>query len=931
MANTNPYNPISTTNPYSPITANSTPAFASGVLNKPLPPTPTTLNWKDSTGNLGGLPSLEGGAANNPLGIAYNTVVGLPRAAVKVAKDTGQFIAREAVGTGMGIGNVINKARGADITTDYTPTNPVGKAILGTDTKGPVHDISTQYANLEQSAKDNPVAKFLGLDKQNVNIAGTKFNPFLLAGFAGLTALDFTPFGGGKAQVAKTLETQIPENFLKFVANTTDKQVLSDTFKSIGVKDPVLVDKLANNLVDVTNKNEVKKVFMDTVNNHVTTEALPAGEHAVTPNPASPSIVPPIAEKPITQPTAEISPKEPTTPSLFQGETQSTASPKGLETVQEKAAQAQALSNKDLPPGEIPLHEPLDNIVTDSIDKSTPMGQRVAIWDYIRTPSKVLDKMGMHETYNDLSKGYESYLKELPTQIQKIRNWADSVPAASNEKIFRSLDGENIALDPAETKVKNEIKDYLSNWADRLGMKPDARISSYITHIFPLKSGVEIPQEIAHLINNKIPGSVYDPFLLQRQGAEGYLKDTWRALEAYTKRATRKVNMDPALGRLKDITNKMTEQSQLDYLQSYVNRINMRPTKFDNLIDNAIKQTVGYRFGGRPTASITQTLRMMTSRAKIGYSMTSWAKNLTQGVNTFAELGTRYTLRGYMDLAKFGGKELKDEGVLLNPFIEDRNVTAFKKNLERFDKGLFYNMQSSEFINRGAAYYGAKAKALNEGKSMEEAKQIGKDTAAKTQFQFSSLDSPVVMSSDIAKTALQFKTFGVKQVEFLAEMAKNKEWMKLFRYLAASTMLFGTIGTAFGMKWSDVMPTLTGGSLPSLDFPIRVFNAATGQKNQYGVVPGVPARLRDVGNAFLTDIVPGGTQLNRTFQGLQAVSQGKSTTASGKTQYKIEQTPANYIKAGLFGKSNLPQAQSYFDKKANPKSKSSKANPYSPI
>jgi len=62
-------------------------------------------------------------------------------------------------------------------------------------------------------------------------------------------------------------------------------------------------------------------------------------------------------------------------------------------------------------------------------------------------------------------------------------------------------------------------------------------------------------------------------------------------------------------------------------------------------------------------------------------------------------------------------------------------------------------------------------------------------------------------------------------------------------------------------------------------------------------------------------VVPMGAQMKRTFQGVSAVNEGKSTTKSGAFQYKIDQTPMNYVRAGLFGKGNLPQAQEYYEAK----------------
>jgi len=596
----------------------------------------------------------------------------------------------------------------------------------------------------------------------------------------------------------------------------------------------------------------------------------------------------------------------------------------------------------DVPPDLIDTVEPIEKVLEG--DKRTPINERVRFIDYLRTPWRVFERMGIRAQYQSLLKAYENYVQELPKNIDKITTWSKQVSQEGNEKIFRSLDGETVELNPEEIKVKNEIKSWLRQWADRLGMDPDARISEYITHIFPFGKNGEIPEELAYVINKKIPGSVYDPFLLQRKGAEGYLKDTWAALDAYVKRATRKVHMDPALAELKDASDDLTDVSQLNYINKYVGTINMRPTELDTAIDNHIKELFGFRFGVRPTAAITRTIRKTIARAKIAGSVVSFGKNLTQGVNTFSELGTHYTTKGYIDLVKFGKKELEENGVLIQPFIEDRTYSAVKKAAEKFDNAMFVNMSASELVNRGAAYYGAKAKFLN-GKikpkefrnalgrempadyspTMEDAIDYGKAISAKTQFLFGPLDTPVGMSSDIAKTAAQFQTFGLKQQEFIWQMLGEKEYLKFTRYMLSSMLLFAYIGSAFGMRWDDSLKTLRWGYPPIVQFIIDLAQKGVFGKDKYGNKLDPMERVSGVAGSLFTNVVPTGAQIKRSVEGFNAVNEGAvygkapDGAQRGDFQYEIDQTPMNYIRGTLFGKGNLPSAQEYYKNKESGK------------
>ncbi len=828
--------------------------------------------------------------ANTPGVIARNTVLGLPKATLDTGVDLAQGIARSVGTVGATAGNaptqIVNKFLKPENQQDLpfqdeiqTDQNPVTKAIFGGK---PVRTLQGAIGHAEEVA-----SPYIG------DTASKIVSPPLVVGSI---LLDLTGWGG-KAGVKPFVKGEIPEAFFKFIAKEKSPEVIESTLKTVGVGEQdakILSQKLST----TGTVKDAKDVWYS----HET-PAAPVAPKSIE-APTTKSIFEqdslPFESKPI------FSQSETPKPTPLQiGETQFT----------------KATGND---PQKVASLESLGKIIEDT---KTPASQKVNIIDYIRTPEPVLKKFGLGQNAVDLRNAYDSYLTELPKNIDKITNWSKLAPTPEdNVNIFRALDGKKVDLTPVQTKIVGEIRPWLSELADRLGLKPDERITDYITHIFPPGKGGELNEDIAKLISGKVPGSVYDPYLLKRQGVEGYIEDTWKALDAYVKTATRKIHMDPALADLKE-ASKNLELSQLNYVKRFADRVNMRPTELDNLIDNGIKSVVGYRMGVRPTKNITRTARQIVSRAKLGFSFTSAMKNMTQGINTFSELGTKYTTKGYTDLLTKGAKELRDNNVISDSLADqDRTYNAVKKFWEKFDRATFFNFEATELINRGAAYYGGKAKALAQGKTEAEAIQYGKDIAGKTQFRFGSIDTPVGLGSDIMKTATQFQTFTLKQMEFLAEKLKNKEYASLARYLGAAAVVFGTIGGAFGMSLWDMFPSLRFGAPPAADLPIRAYKDATGAKDQYGRVPTGAARLRDAADAVLTDIVPGGAQIKRTVQGIDAVAKGKSTTAAGNFQYSIPQTPLNYARAGLFGKTNLPEAKAYYDKKAGGSSKTSTTN-----
>lgn len=559
--------------------------------------------------------------------------------------------------------------------------------------------------------------------------------------------------------------------------------------------------------------------------------------------------------------------------------------------------------------------------LTNIVKQATPLSKRVGILDYIRTPENVLKKMGLDAEAKLIRKQYEGYVAELPKNIDKITAWSKEVPKDSNVKIFRYLDNENVDLTEKELKVALEIKDWLRQWADRLGLPQDNRIAEYITHIFDdqlIKK--EFDEDLAKIITDKIPSSVYDPFLQKRLGAKGYKQDVWAALDAYVKRATRKVYMDPALARLEEAGASM-EKSQWDYLKSYTDKINMRPSDFDTGVDNSLKQIIGYKLGQRPVANISRTMRQMTFRGMLGLNVGSAARNLSQGVNTFAKLGTRYTATGYVSLFKKGSfDELKNVGVLANNFVQDRALSATKKSIEKLDKGLFFMFDLAEKINRGSAYFGAKAKALAGNMSEADAIDYAKKIVRDTQFNYGSIDTPVAMNSDIAKIFTQFLTYPVKQTEFLLGMAKNKEYMGIARYTLGGLAFVYTVGKAMGMDPTELVPWYnyvsgqsTFGVPPSMKLPVEITKAAFNAPNAYGQPRSLGTKLSDIGTAGV-GMIPGGLQIKKTVQGIQANMQGGSFDKAGRKQFSTGTSPASSVQNILFGKYASSGAQDYFNK-----------------
>jgi hypothetical protein len=158
-------------------------------------------------------------------------------------------------------------------------------------------------------------------------------------------------------------------------------------------------------------------------------------------------------------------------------------------------------------------------------------------------------------------------------------------------------------------------------------------------------------------------------------------------------------------------------------------------------------------------------------------------------------------------------------------------------------------------------------------------------------------------------------------------MVKNKQYAGLVRWIGANALLLFTVGKVMGWDWKDMIPfgnVLEGqspiGGSPVFGLAKDLGALATGGKGKYGEDMKPATALN---NAI--PFIPAGVQiLNKTIPGLYDVNKGYATSGYGvekladmatgnqrRIKYPIDQTPQNYIQAGLLGGSNLPEARQY--------------------
>lgn len=310
----------------------------------------------------------------------------------------------------------------------------------------------------------------------------------------------------------------------------------------------------------------------------------------------------------------------------------------------------------------------------------------------------------------------------------------------------------------------------------------------------------------------------------RRTDLSGWLEDP-KALEILIRGAERYIQMTqlrPEIAKLRERVNEEAPgarrlQRQLD---SYIDTAVLGRTDNITASFNAAWELIGEKMGirARPGAlqRISRRVNEMQSLLKLGFSPVSAFVNLSQTpINTFPVLGAKYTLKGmrlYVEAtrAHFRGDPNKYWDIIeeLNiphqaSKIEEAGVGAhLRAHLPRTAKEVpgytvealtslgLIPFRTAEQANRSVAALGAYERAIDAKKSHVEALNEARGVVTRTQFQYGPADSPAVLRAAWGRVPFQFKTFMVKEMEFILGL-KGKEVPRFAAALMATTGVAG--------------------------------------------------------------------------------------------------------------------------------------------
>lgn len=392
---------------------------------------------------------------------------------------------------------------------------------------------------------------------------------------------------------------------------------------------------------------------------------------------------------------------------------------------------------------------------------------------------------------------------------------------------------------------------------------------------------------------------------LHRTGAAGFETDLDWALRHYFNSASRYVAMETefkpkaisyferVFGAFdKDYNNNLLAK----YCKDYINDINGTPSSLEQAISKALNSTWLFKkvviptFGDRAALTLGNGIANKISYMTLGLNMSSALLNFSQLMNSAAYIGDVRSLGQMMRKGMHRGyslhelRILKETGVLNDIGIDSgsgydklrgggtpslgtgkiaRALTGVNRGVDFLGQKSMYFFQQADSICRRGTVLVAYEKARKEGKSHAEAIAYAKDVNNKANFQYGTQDAPNIFrrGSIVSQLALQFKKYGFKELEVMADFSpwskKTSRKQKLM-FWGMYALLCGAMGVP-ALDWLDEIFGEKTGFYTKDELQKAIIHLCGGNKRlAVSLMYGIPAafNINLSSRAGMSDVIP---------------------------------------------------------------------------
>lgn len=582
----------------------------------------------------------------------------------------------------------------------------------------------------------------------------------------------------------------------------------------------------------------------------------------------------------------------------------------------------------------------------------------------ITSPSQWLQHMGLRneavDLHTNLLRGKELENSANEANSKVLKEIADNLPNDKNAvgQIWDYLEGKRQTIDVGNEKVAADIRALLDSKRAELKTLGFDTLDNYMPHVFDKKDPM-----VQSLFKGKVTGEITAANLKHRvMNSDEYSRDTIDVLATYLTSINRKVYLEPSLKALDDVKVQVElADGEAKLIDDYITQLKGFNTSavgsaYNTMMDGVFKKVGMTNLVGQNHYSTgLSTQRMISAVATMGLNPGTAIRNLTQGVNTVAEIGPRYSTIGAVDGLRMlgteaGRAELKrvgifDGGVSRN-FYDSLTKTGVQgrisKGVEASTKALMSLIHVTDISLRTQAYAGAKALAASKGLTGKAAEDFAIRKVVDTQFVTSVVDTPLAFNGQGMKSLTQLASFSGKQAGFLKRTGMNviKDGQtgryRLDPKAAGSLMSAAVLAAVTTEMLKPVIGMRETEWIPFYDQAAPIFGGLTGNPVQGGdslyrsplvrlmfgdgkSKTGLLQAIQQGGdmNKFWEDnwsqIVPVGTQIKKSTEGYQTTTTGESRNSSGNIRYLQNMDPNSTLNATLFGQYATENGSNWID------------------
>ena len=278
-----------------------------------------------------------------------------------------------------------------------------------------------------------------------------------------------------------------------------------------------------------------------------------------------------------------------------------------------------------------------------------------------------------------------------------------------------------------------------------------------------------------------VPTNPFSEFLLEKKDILQGEENIFPVLYTYAHSIEKKMALDPVIARIRKDMPKMTPEERA-WIIPYIDSVKGKYGVMDRSVDALLGSYKGYsRFIGG--------VRTGEAWMKLGYRPVAASVNFASGqLHTMIKVGAPIYGKAWSFIKTPEGQQfIRSIEPYLGTSLVEVGTTIKSKTPMLSPLGMF---QGPEPINREICAAANYLKALDDGKSVEAAREYAIRANMVQQFTYNVASLPTAMRGPTGKMILQFKPYLIKELEFMGTLTKG-EWLG---YLGMQLALGGPRG-----------------------------------------------------------------------------------------------------------------------------------------